>query len=484
MQLTARQSEAVRLLKGPQRHTMLVGGSRSGKTFALVRACLIRAAKAPGSRHAILRFRDNAVRRSIWLDTLPTVARACWPNLKLDMRERDGCAHLPNGSEIWCGGLDDKERVERILGQEYATLYFNECSQIAWSSVTMAMTRLAQKCKGLINRAYYDLNPTGTQHWTYRVFIEHKSPDSMEALREPDQYRHMYLNPADNEANIDSAYLDSLRALPERQRKRFFEGIYVASLDGALWTLEIIEQARVTEAPPLKRIVVAVDPSGASGEFDLRADEIGIVVMGLGIDGHGYVLEDVTGRYSPEQWGRMACEAYYRHRADRIVYERNFGGDMCRAVIVGSNPNVATKEVTASRGKSQRAEPVAALYERGRIHHVGRFERMEDELTNFTAAGYLGDQSPNRADALVWAATELIVDQEPHGLLEWYSQESKAVKIAKVEQSAFLKPVTGPDTPVCPKCGGNAIAFIGQSLSGDTMRDNMRCGQCGDQWLR
>lgn len=407
--LTPKQDAVNILLGGSQRHTMLVGGARSGKTFLLVRSVLVRALRVEESRHAILRFRFNAVRRSIRLDTLPKVAQLCFPGLRLEFNEQMGYARLPNKSEIWFGGLDEKERTENILGQEYATVYFNECSQIPYSSIALALTRLAQKKPGLIGRAYYDLNPVGTGHWTYKQFIEKRQPGSLEAVAEPDDYVHAYLNPADNAGNIDSEYLRSLQALPERQRARFFEGKYVAQLDGALWTLESIERNRISEGeqPAMRRVVVAVDPSGASGEFDLKADEIGIVVVGLGVDGHIYVLADRTGLYSPEQWGRAVCKAYHEFKADRVVGERNFGGDMVRAVIHGADKSVPFREVTASRGKAVRAEPVAAGYERNTVHHVGRFPQMEDELTNFTTAGYMGSGSPNRADALVHGATDL-----------------------------------------------------------------------------
>ena len=150
-ELTPKQREASRLLSGPQRHTMLVGGARSGKTFLLVRAILIRALRADYSRHLIVRLRYNAVRQAVWLDTLPKVQRLCFPHIHLEWHDRDGYISLPNGSEIWMGGLDDKERTEKILGQEYSTIFFNECSQITYGSVTMALTRLAQKA-GLRNR--------------------------------------------------------------------------------------------------------------------------------------------------------------------------------------------------------------------------------------------------------------------------------------------------------------------------------------------
>ena len=412
--LTAKQESANQLLGGPQRHTMLVGGSRSGKTWLLVRAIFIRALRSPGSRHAIFRLRMNAARQSIWLETIPKVVSLCFPGLELTAKERDGYFLLPNGSEIWVGGLDDKERVDRILGKEYVTLYYNECSQIPYDSVTTARTRLAQKCDNIRAREYYDLNPTGTAHWTYRLFVEHKAPGSLEKLANPGDYRYMYLNPVDNKANLESGYIDSLMTLPERKRRRFLVGEYTADIDGALWTLEMIEQTRVLpdQVPWLQRVVVAVDPSGSRGSDDLKSDAIGLVVAGLAEDGHCYVLEDATGHYSPEQWGTLACQLYDKHNADMVVYERNFGGDMVRAVIQGQNAMVPCREVTASRGKHVRAEPVSAAFERQQVHHAGDFPMLEDEMCNFTTAGYIGSGSPNRADALVWAITELMLSDE------------------------------------------------------------------------
>lgn len=423
--LTEKQQEALKVLAGPQRHTLLVGGARSGKTFLLVRAIVVRALRSGESRHVIFRFRQNAAHRSIWLDTLPKVLRLCFPEVKPLPHMQDQYLELPNGSEIWISGLDDKDRVDRILGQEYSTLYFNECSQIPYPSVTTALTRLAQRCEGLSNRAYYDLNPVGTAHWTYNLFIEHKQPGSLAGVPNPEQYRFAYLNPGDNRSNIDPEFLRSLESLPERQRVRFLEGRYVAQLDGALWTLELIEAHRVSpddQLPPFRRVVIAVDPSGAAGDFDVKADEIGIIVLAVDAKRDLYVLADRTGLYSPEQWGRIACELFQEYKADRVLGEKNFGGDMVRAVIAGADRQlaqeykqrkqpyvtVAYKEVTASRGKAVRAEPVAAAYERGQVHHVGRFPLLEEEMANFTTAGYRGAQSPNRADALVHGATELI----------------------------------------------------------------------------
>jgi phage terminase large subunit-like protein len=421
--LTTRQHQANALLIGPQRHTLLVGGSRSGKTTLLVRAIGVRASRAENSRHAILRFRGNAARSSIALDTLPKVFQLCFPEVPLVEHRQDGYYSLPNGAEIWVGGLDDKDRVEKILGQEYSTIFINECSQVPYASVVVALTRLAQVVPGLRQRAYYDLNPVGKGHWSNQIFGDKREPVSRRPLANPDDYARMFLNPIDNAVNLSPEYLSSLENLPARQRKRFYEGVYVDELDGALWTYEVIEVTRVEEFPKerCRRIVVAVDPSGAGSKDDASSDEIGIVVAALGDDGHGYVLADRSVRDSPAVWGRVAVETYREFRADHIIAERNFGGEMVRFVIKAVDAKAPVRIVTASRGKSVRAEPVSALYEKRQVHHVGRFGVLEDQLCAFTTSGYRGGDSPDHADALVWALTDLMVEQPRVGYCETYS---------------------------------------------------------------
>jgi phage terminase large subunit-like protein len=413
--LSPAQKRGVEMLGGDQRHSMLVGGARSGKTFLIVRSVVVRALRGEMSRHAMLRFRGNAAWRSLALDTLPAVMRKCFPGVGLSAHRQDGYFALPNKSEIWIGGLDDKERVEKILGQEYATIYFNECSQIPYGSVLAGLTRLAQQIPGLMQRAYYDLNPVGRGHWSNRLFGDHRDPVSQQPLVDAKNYDRMFMNPEDNADNLAPEYLASLRALPERQRRRFYEGVYVDEAEGALWSYEIIERCRAPqpENANLRRVVVAVDASGASGREDLAADEIGIVVAALGQDGHGYVLADRSCRESPSIWGRRVSEAADEFGADCIVAEKNFGGEMVRFVIKSANPRLMVRMVTASRGKVVRAEPVSALYgdatTPSRVHHCQRFPVLEDQLCGFTTTGYVGNDSPDHADALVWALTELML---------------------------------------------------------------------------
>lgn len=416
-QLTRRQTEQVKFIGSDATHIMAYGGSRSGKTFGFVRAVLIRAL-AHKSRHAMLRYRFNHIKASIVLDTLPKVMDLCFPgvdaNCKLD--KTDWYYTLPNGSEIWFGGLDDKERTEKILGQEYATLYLNECSQIPYASRNMAMTRLAQKTP-LRLKAYYDCNPPGMSHWTYRLFVEKRDPDRKTPVAKPDNYAAILMNPKDNEANLDPKYLEELQSMSEAMRRRFWLGQFADIADSALWTLELLDQQRIVDGnvPDMVRIVVAVDPSGVSGEEDKRSDEVGIVVCGLGKDGRGYILEDLSGRMSPSQWGAAVVSAYDRHDADCVVAEENFGGAMVAEIIRSAasasgriaRGSVPYRSVRASRGKIVRAEPIAALFQQQKVLMVGLFPDLEDQLCAMTTAGYVGSRSPDRADAMVWGLVSL-----------------------------------------------------------------------------
>jgi phage terminase large subunit-like protein len=187
---------------------------------------------------------------------------------------------------------------------------------------------------------------------------------------------------------------------------------------GALWTRTLLDETRSGKPPDLKRIVVAVDPEAASSD---GSAETGIVVAGLGIDGHGYVLDDLTIRATPHGWASQAVAAYHKHRADRIVGEANQGGEMVEAVIrsaaQAAGGPVAYKAAHASRGKQARAEPIAALYEQKRVHHVGMYTELEDQLCSWVP----GETSPDRLDALVWALTELMVTAGPLRAARSYS---------------------------------------------------------------
>ncbi len=620
-------------LRRGRRHNLLVGGSRSGKTFLYVKHIVRRALLADESRHAVLRFRANSVRSSIRLDTLPKVVRMCYPRLQLHYHDMDGYASTPNGSEIWWGGLDEKERIEKILGTEFCvdpeskvltadlrwvpavslqagdeligfpeslegrcrllpsfveqhkiitsrkfriktnkgttvvsanhrfvayyddgrgkgtsgspyrtfswlaaqdlrlgdairfttspwkegtssvgfrgvsvdeqnsryllaginpegnhvaiveeiedlgegpvvsmqtstktfihdgfmghncTIFLNEASQISFNTVQVTRTRLAQVCrtrtgKLLAQQELIDLNPVGKGHYTHREHIQHIDPESRRPMDPEFVRRELYysfIQPHDNSGNLDPGYLDSLARLPARTRRRFYEGQYVDDVEGALWTMEALDHARTDpeDLPEdLDRVVVAVDPSGTSGSEETRSDDVGIVVAGregTGEDSTGWLIEDATCNEPPEEWGRRAVMLYRKHRADRIVAEVNFGGDMVRAVIdaAARAQGIALPPVVmvrSSRGKAIRAEPVSVLaghvhndeWTGDRVRHAGDFRDLEEEMMNFSVFGYSGTRSPNRADAYVFAMTDLMLGEQVPQL--WSQRDLEVVE--------------------------------------------------------
>lgn len=417
MSLTDKQLEAVDVMSGDATHIRLMGGSRSGKTYVAVRCIVVRALKAANSRHGIFRFRYNAVMESVYLDTFPKVMATEFPGVTWNFNAKYSFVQYENGSEMWFSGLDDKERVEKVLGKEFSTIYFNECSQIPYASVLHALTRLAQLVSQCIDnivselklRVYYDLNPGIDTHWSYSVFTKKIEPIGKKPYSNPNDYASIQMNPVDNAANIASTYLASLQDLPAHLKKRFYYGEYGDSNPNALFGFDVIESNRVinTRIPDMVRIVVAVDPSGAGDNDTTEHDAIGIVAAGLGVDGRAYVLEDCTVTAGPVVWGKIATDLYDRLEANCIVGEVNFGGAMVNHVIQTSRSRTPYKEVRASRGKQVRAEPFSALYNQGKVRHVGFLPELEDELQAFSTIGYTGIGSPNRADALIWCLAEL-----------------------------------------------------------------------------
>lgn len=414
-ELTEKQKEAFGLLAQDQRYTLLYGGTRSAKTFTLLRAIIMRAMKAPGSRHLIARYRKNAVVSTVVNQTLPNVLRLCFPGMKVTPRKQEGIWTLPNGSELWFDGLDEADRVEKILGTEFATILFNEASQIPYSTYQTVRLRAAQVVaeersgEPLSQRIYIDENPPSKIHWTYSLFFKKVDPDTKRKLQDAHEYACLQMNPADNQKNLSRQFMRDLETASARYRKRFFDGDFSDSDENALWNDEMIDRYRlIDEQPPdFQRIVVAVDPSGSRDEEEAQNDAIGIAVVALGTNGHAYLLEDLTKKCGPATWGKIVTSAFERHDADRVVAEENYGGAMVEYVIRTARPGTPYKPVSATRGKVVRAEPISALYEQGKVHHVGYFSELEEELCGFTTTGYQGERSPNRADALIWAITEL-----------------------------------------------------------------------------
>lgn len=216
----------------------------------------------------------------------------------------------------------------------------------------------------------------------------------------------------DNRANLAESFFDAIITRYEGTRlgRQELMGELIEDVPGALWTMRQLDESRAAKAPDLSRIIVAVDPAATSGP---ESDETGIVVVGIGVDGDGYVLADRTCRMTPDGWARRAAQAYHEFQADRLVVEDNQGGEMVEFTLGTVDATVPVKRIRAARGKRLRAEPVAALYEQGRVHHVGAFPELEDQMASFTGDG---GEHDDRVDALVHALTEVMLDSPGPGI--------------------------------------------------------------------
>lgn len=428
---TDKQREALQALAAPTPNVLFYGSSRSGKSIAICYYLIQVALSAPKTRIGIFRRTAVACKSTLFdlsfPETMDLIFPGLWSKMASDkgsefgkVNRSDMTVEFSNGSKILFGGMDDTDRVEKILGQSIHTIWLNEATDIAYASYSSLITRLSGKAttksgKEIPQKIIADCNPKSKRHWLYKQFIAKVNPTSNIPVVDPDDFAWMKLHTADNLANLPATYLKNLQNLSPADQKRFLHGEWTDAVDGALFTQEDIDKYRLDRtilagANDLRRIVVAVDPAVSSNE---GSDETGIIVAGLDDAGHGYVLEDLTIKGSPERWAGVAVAAYHRWKADAVVAEVNQGGAMVESVIRQHDRNVSYKAVHASRGKVIRAEPVSALYSKGLIHHPANgLPDLEDQMIRFNLSyNRSRDGSPDRLDAMVWAITELMVEE-------------------------------------------------------------------------
>lgn len=435
------QQEAWRALGSPADSVLLYGGAGSGKTVVWMLWLILRALSAPKATHAILRHTFNSLRGSIIEGTLPWVCERYWPGQQIYRLDKTAWfAEFKNGGRIWFGGLDSKERAEKILGQDHSTVVLNEISQISYASAMKAATRLRQN-RGLRNKLICDENPPMVGHWSERVWIAGIEPTTGKKTIDRAAYASVMMHPKDNPYIPESIKI-RLQNMPPRDRLRFWDGQFGTGAASPLWTYESIGASKpeafheynvTPETLPsgVGRIVVAVDPSGCHGPEDKRSDEVGISVVGVDDKGRPHVLEDASGRMGPngpEGWGAKVCAVFHKWGADTVVGETNYGGAMVGANIGVADRNIPFREVTASRGKSVRAGPVSTLFGLGKAFLCGNFPELEAQLVQFSADRYTGDRSPDRADAMIWGCYALGVVQMPgQGHFDYMRQQAEHI---------------------------------------------------------
>jgi phage terminase large subunit-like protein len=393
---TEKQIELYGLLKN-NTHVLAEGGSRSGKTIAICHWIRVFAVKHPGVDVLILRLRFNHVKESIALQTFPTLDRLEEFNTGAYLNKTDYIYLFPNGSRIWLAGSDDQARVERILGKEFALIYFNESSQFSYKTYEIIQTRLNPP-KGVPPRIILDQNPGNISHFTHKIFHERKFPDGRPI---PDNdYAHIRINPSDNLENLSPDYIETLKQLSPRQRERFLYGNYSED-GGTLWRREWFRYGKLSHAANQGRTVIAIDPSGSTD-----GDAQGIVVACRNTENDTFlVLGDYTMNGTPSEWAAEVSRLYKLWGASAVIAERNYGGDMVEATLRTAFHDMNVIMATSTRGKLVRAEPISALYERGRVYHAEEFTDLENELCGYT--GQENEASPNRLDALVFCLSEL-----------------------------------------------------------------------------
>ena len=253
------------------------------------------------------------------------------------------------------------------------------------------------------NRVIMVMNPAFKTHFIYQRFIE------------KNDCTHIHTSYLDNIKNLSDSFIERAETMKKANLHRYnhlFLGHWLDDAEGLLWKMTMINRLRITTPPPLTRTVVAIDPATTSTK---SSDETGITVQAVDAQGNGYLLEDLSGTYTPEQWASVAVQALKRHNADCYVAEKNQGGDMVSSILRQFDKTNRIKLVTATKGKYVRAEPIYSLYEQGKIFHVGHHPTLERQMVTFNPD--IGGQSPDRVDALVWGFTELMVKFKPK--LRW-----------------------------------------------------------------
>ena len=338
-----------------------------------------------------------------------------------DYNRSIGEIFLTNGSRI---KLFSGEEPERLRGPQHHGGWFDELAAFKYPEA-------------------WDQYQFGLRLGEFPQTIVTTTPKPIKIIKElikQDNVRVVRGSTFDNAANLAESALAQYRLRYENTRlgRQELYGEILDNVDGALWTRKLIDDARVDSAPPLIRVVVAIDPAVTA---NATSDETGIVAAGVASNGEYYILDDKSIRTTPDAWARVAVALYHKHNADKIVAETNNGGDMVILLLKQVDASIATKKVTATRGKQLRAEPISSLYEQGKVHHAGYFSELETQMCEWTPQS---SESPDRLDALVWALTEL---------------NSGGASMLALASMALLCTVCGMPSPktasICSKCGNN-----------------------------
>jgi PBSX family phage terminase large subunit len=390
------------LWNSDKRYFVVTGGRGSGKSYG-VTSFLDTLSYEIGHRTLFTRYTMTAAEISIipeFTEKIPLIGKL--NHFKIT---ENSITNTISGSDILFRGIKTSSgnQTANLKSLQGITTWVLDEAEELTDQDTFDKIDLSIRAKNKQNRVILVLNPTFKKHWIYKEFIATKRDDV--------EYIHTtYL---DNIENLSQSFIDKAEKVKKQNYAKYlhqFMGEWIDEVEGALWNDAIIDKCRVTKLPDMKRIVVAIDPAVTAHK---NSDETGIIVCGVDIDGIGYVLEDLSGTYTPAEWAKVAINAYHKYNADKVIAEVNNGGDLVEANLRTHDRNVSYKAIRATKGKYTRAEPVAALYEDGKVRHNGNLYKLEEQLTTWNAKL---DDSPDRLDALVWGLTELMITKNEHVL--------------------------------------------------------------------
>lgn len=372
------------------RYKALYGGRGSAKSHFFAEALVANAASTMGLRAVCVREVQKSLKESAKRLIEDKIAAFGLGDMFDCLNDR---TVTPGGGVILYQGMQD-HTAESIKSLEGVNVAWCEEAQ-SLSARSLELLRPTIRAPG--SELWFSWNPRSHEDPVDKFFRGLTAPeDAVIARINYDQNKFF-------PAELEAERKHDQKHNPERYA-HIWLGEYEPQVVGAIWDLGTIHAGRRAEAPLMGRVVVGIDPAVTN---ENGSDQHGIVVAGVGEDGRGYVLDDFSRNGTPQQWATTAIAAYDKWEADAIVVEVNQGGDMVTHTLRSVRPGVRIREVRATRGKHVRAEPISAMYQLGRVSHVGAFPELEAQMCQMTAAGYEGSGSPDRVDALVWAMTEL-----------------------------------------------------------------------------
>jgi len=387
--LKLKTPKVFRPLLEPARYKGAFGGRGSGKSYFFAECAVEYCLLNPSSRIVCIREVQKSLKESVKRLIEDKIK---YYDLTSCFEIQSDCIKTPGGGIILFQGMQDHSADSIKSLEGFRVAYVEEAQTLTERSLEMLRPTMRSG-----SEIWFSWNPRNATD-PVDLFLRGETPHPRSIVVKANYCDNPFLPEELEEERAHDEKTNPVRY------PHIWRGEYEPQAIGAIWSREVLHRNRRDEIPPLKRVLIGVDPPITSNP---HSDEAGIIVGGLGEDDRGYIIGDYSKQGTPKEWASAAVAAYDLHEADGIVIEVNQGGDMVKHTIHSIRPNIRVIEVRASKGKHVRAEPISALYELNKISHIGTYPKLEGQMVLTTSAGYEGDGSPDRLDALVWLLTEL-----------------------------------------------------------------------------